>query len=183
MKVESLSIPDVLVLTPHLHDDGRGRFFEAWNARVFEAAGIPASWAQDNMSESARGVLRGLHCQVQQAQGKLVRCVSGAVYDVAVDVRAQSATFGRWCGARLDAEMHAAMWIPAGFAHGYYVLSERATVHYKVTDFYAPEHERCLRWDDPEVGIVWPLIPGTQPMVSDRDARGESLVQAREWSR
>lgn len=183
MKAESLTIPDVLLLTSCLHGDDRGLFFEAWNARAFEGAGVQAKWVQDNVSESAQGVLRGLHCQVQQVQGKLVRCVSGAVFDVAVDARAHSATFGRWCGVRLDAETHAAMWIPAGFAHGYYVLSERATVHYKVTDYYAPEHERCLRWDDPDVGIAWPLIPGTQPILAARDARGESLIQAREWFR
>lgn len=183
MKIEELRVPGVLLLTPRVHRDGRGLFFEAWNARDFAAVGIPANWVQDNVSDSAQGVLRGLHCQVQQSQGKLVRCVAGAVYDVAVDVRATAPTFGQWCGARLDTEAHEAMWIPPGFAHGYYVLSERATVHYKATDFYAPAHERCLRWDDPDVGIRWPLIGAAPPTLAEKDARGESLAHAREWFR
>lgn len=183
MRIQVLSIPDVLLLTPRVHRDDRGLFLEAWNARDFTAAGLPASWVQDNLSDSVHGVLRGMHCQVKQQQGKLVRCVAGAVFDVAVDVRAQSPTFGQWCGARLDAKSHEAMWIPRGFAHGYYVLSDRATVHYKATDFYAPEHERCLRWDDPDVGISWPLIEGAQPTLSNKDAHGESLSRAREWFR
>jgi dTDP-4-dehydrorhamnose 3,5-epimerase len=181
VKIESLRLPGVLLLTPRVHRDDRGLFLEAWNARDFGAAGLEANWVQDNMSDSVRGVLRGLHCQVRQVQGKLVRCVAGAVFDVAVDLRAQSPTFGQWCGTQLDAETHTAMWIPAGFAHGYYVLSERATVHYKATDYYAPGHERCLRWDDPDVGIVWPLVAGAPPILSDKDALGCALVQAREW--
>lgn len=181
MKVEALAIPDVLLLTPRVHRDERGLFFEAWNARDFAAAGVPAVWVQDNVSDSARGVLRGMHCQVQQSQGKLVRCVAGAVYDVAVDLRALSATFGHWCGVRLDAETHSAMWIPEGFAHGFYILSERATVSYKVTDYYAPAHERCLRWDDADVGIVWPLIDGAAPLLAGKDLLGDSLELARAW--
>jgi dTDP-4-dehydrorhamnose 3,5-epimerase len=181
VKIQSLRVPDVLLLTSPVHRDDRGLFLETWNARDFEAAGVPALWVQDNLSDSVRGVLRGLHCQVQQGQGKLVRCIAGAVFDVAVDVRSQSPTFGQWCGVRLDAESHEAMWIPRGFAHGYYVLSERATVHYKATDYYAPEHERCLRWDDPDVGIAWPLLAGAPPILSDKDARAASLAQAREW--
>lgn len=183
MKIEALRLPGVLLLAPRVHRDDRGLFLEAWNARDFGAAGLSANWAQDNMSDSVRGVLRGLHCQVQQVQGKLVRCVAGAVFDVAVDLRAQSPTFGQWCGAQLDAETHTAMWIPAGFAHGYYVLSVRATVHYKATDYYAPGHERCLRWDDPDVGIEWPLIDGAPPLLADKDAGGCALGQAREWFR
>ena len=193
VNVLPMRVPEVLLLTPTVHRDARGAFFEGWNAREHAAAGIPEQWVQDNISESAQGVLRGLHCQVQHIQGKLVRCLHGAVFDVAVDLRAKSPTFGQWCGARLDAEAHQAMWIPAGFAHGYYVLSERATVHYKVTDYYAPDYERCLRWDDADVGIEWPLIAGvsanasadaslhSRPILAERDARGESLVQAREW--
>jgi dTDP-4-dehydrorhamnose 3,5-epimerase len=181
MKVESLAIPEVLLLTPRVHRDDRGLFLEAWNARAFESAGVVANWVQDNISESVRGVLRGLHCQVQQSQGKLVRCTTGMVFDVVVDVRANSATFGKWCGAQLDAETHTAMWIPPGFAHGYYVLSERASMHYKVTDYYAPEHERCLRWDDPDVGIAWPLVDGAAPVLAEKDLRGESLAVARGW--
>lgn len=181
MKIERTALPDVLLIAPLLYGDARGAFLEGWNARDYAAAGIPGEWVQDNISESTQGVLRGMHCQVQQTQGKLVRCLHGAVFDVAVDLRAQSPTFGQWCGSRLDSEKHQAMWIPAGFAHGYYVLSERATVLYKVTDYYSPTHERCLRWDDPDVGIEWPLIAGAQLILAERDARGESLVQAREW--
>ena len=181
MKIQALSIPGVLLLTPRVHRDDRGSFLEAWNARDFAKVGLPVAWVQDNLSDSVRGVLRGMHCQVEQQQGKLVRCVVGTVFDVAVDVRTQSPTFGQWCGARLDAESHEAMWIPQGFAHGYYVLSDRATVHYKVTDYYAPEHERCLRWDDPDVGIAWPLPADTPPVLSNKDAHGASLAQAREW--
>lgn len=183
MKIQALSVPDVLLLTPRVHRDERGFFLEAWNARDFDTAGISAVWVQDNLAASVRGTLRGMHYQIKQPQGKLVRCVVGAVFDVAVDVRTQSPTFGQWCGARLDAESHEAVWVPQGFAHGYYVLSDYATVHYKATDFYAPEHERCLRWDDPDVGIVWPLIGGTTPITSDKDAHGASLGQAREWMR
>jgi dTDP-4-dehydrorhamnose 3,5-epimerase len=183
VKIEPLRIADVLLLTPQVHGDARGLFFEAWNARDFAAAGLAATWVQDNMSESQRGVLRGLHCQVRQVQAKLVRCVAGSVFDVAVDVRAQSPTFGQWCGAPLDAQAQQSMWIPAGFAHGYYVLSERATVHYKVTDYHSPADERCLQWDDPDVGIPWPLIGVAPPMLAAKDRRGASLVQAREWFR
>jgi dTDP-4-dehydrorhamnose 3,5-epimerase len=183
MNVFPMRVPVVLLFTPVVHGDARGVFLEGWNAREYASAGIPEHWVQDNISESAQGVLRGLHCQVQQVQGKLVRCLHGAVFDVAVDLRAGSPTFGQWCGARLDSDTHSAMWIPVGFAHGYYVLSERATVHYKVTDYYSPMHERCLRWDDPDVGIAWPLVDGAQPILADKDARGESLIQAREWFR
>lgn len=181
MKVESLAIAELLLCTPALHRDGRGLFVEAWNDAEYGAAGIRGPWVQDNLSESVQGALRGLHCQVRQTQGKLVRCVAGAVFDVAVDVRARSATFGQWCGARLDDEVHAAMFVPPGFAHGYLVLSERATLHYKVTDYYAPRHERSLRWDDPDVAIAWPLAPGASPVLSARDATAASLAEARAW--
>ena len=181
VNVLSMRVPEVLLFTPTVHRDARGAFLEGWNARDYATAGIPEHWVQDNISQSAQGVLRGLHCQVQQSQGKLVHCLHGAVFDVAVDLRAQSPTFGRWCGVQLDAETHQTMWIPAGFAHGYYVLTERATVHYKVTDYYSPKHERCLRWDDPDIGIEWPLIGGAKPVLASRDANGSSLVQAREW--
>src|SRR5512140_673834 len=181
MNVFPMRVPDVLLLTPVVHGDARGVFLEGWNAREFSAAGIPERWVQDNISDSAQGVLRGLHCQVQQVQGKLVRCVAGSVFDVAVDLRASSPTFGQWCGTTLDAATWQAMWIPPGFAHGYYVLSTRATVHYKVTDYYAPAHERCLRWNDPAVGIGWPLSEGGGPIVSARDSAGVSLDDVRAW--
>ncbi len=183
MNILPMRVPDVLLLTPTVHRDIRGAFLEGWNAREHAAAGIPEHWVQDNISESGQGVLRGMHCQMQQVQGKLVRCVAGAVFDVAVDLRAASPTFGQWCGATLDATAWQAMWIPPGFAHGYYVLSERATVWYKVTDYYSPDHERCLRWDDPNVGIAWPLVGVAPPVLAERDARGDTLVQAREWFR
>lgn len=183
MMVQPLSIPDVLLITPPVFRDGRGFFVETWNARQYEAAGIPGPWVQDNTSESIRGVLRGMHCQVSQPQGKLVRCSSGSLFDVAVDLRVGSPTFSRWCGAVLDDIAYQAMWVPAGFAHGYYVLSERATLSYKVTDYYAPMHEKCLRWNDPDVGIEWPTIAGSAPILSEKDARGESLSAAREWFR
>jgi dTDP-4-dehydrorhamnose 3,5-epimerase len=183
MNVEPLSIPSVLLITPRLFGDDRGFFLETWNARKHADAGIPGPWVQDNMSVSVRGVLRGLHCQVRQTQGKLVSCPSGSLFDVAVDLRGGSPTFGKWCGAVLDGEKQQALWVPPGFAHGYYVLSERATLTYKVTDFYAPEHDKCLRWDDADVGIDWPLIPGFPPLLSPKDERGESLTQAREWFR
>jgi len=181
VKFRQLRIPELLLLTPRLFDDSRGVFLEGWNAREFRAAGLPEQWAQDNISHSRQGVLRGLHCQVQQGQGKLVRCVAGSVFDVAVDLRAGSPTVGQWCGEILDATAWQAMWIPPGFAHGYYVLSGSATIHYKVTDFYAPEHEQCLRWDDPTVGIRWPLIDGRAPELSPRDRDGASLAEAMGW--
>lgn len=181
MRIERTALPDVLLITPRLHGDARGAFLEGWNAREYAAAGILADWVQDNISESAQGVLRGLHCQVQQTQGKLVRCVSGAVFDVAVDMRTGSPTFGQWCGATLDSSTWQSMWIPPGFAHGYYVLSARATLHYKVTDYYAPQHERSLQWDDPDVGITWPLIDDRPPLLSDRDRAGVTLAKARGW--
>lgn len=181
MNVRPTRLPGVLLLTPSVFSDARGLFFEAYNAREYGAAGLPSEWAQDNVSNSGQGVLRGLHCQVEQAQGKLVRCMRGAVFDVAVDLRASSPTFGHWCGAVLDDQSWQAMWIPAGFAHGYYVLSETATVHYKATDFYAPAHERILRWDDPDVRIEWPLVNGAAPILSERDRHGASLTEARGW--
>lgn len=181
MKIERTKLPGVLLITPLLHGDARGAFLEGWNARDYAAAGILTDWVQDNISESAQGVLRGLHCQVQQTQGKLVRCVSGAVFDVAVDLRTGSPTFGQWCGATLDSSTWQSMWIPPGLAHGYYVLSNRATLHYKVTDYYAPQYERSLQWDDPDVGIDWPLINGRPPLLSDRDRAGVPLAKARGW--
>ena len=181
MRIETTPLADVLLISPRLHRDARGTFLEAVNTRSLSEAGIPEHWVQDNISESVQGVLRGLHCQVQQPQGKLVRCVAGAVFDVAVDLRPESRTFGKWIGQTLDASRWEALWVPPGFAHGFYVLSPRAAVYYKVTEYYAPQFERCLRWDDATVRIAWPLIPNTQPIVSERDGVGESLDAAREW--
>jgi len=176
LKVEKTELPGLLRLEPRVFGDARGYFLETWNERVFAEAGIEASFVQDNHSRSARNVLRGLHYQVRQPQGKLVRVVSGAVWDVAVDLRRGSGTFGRWAGMRLDAESHAMAWIPAGFAHGFLVLSDAAEVLYKATDYYAPQHERTLLWNDPALAIAWPLQ--ADPLLSDKDRRGVPLAQA-----
>lgn len=157
MLATRLSIPDVVLIEPKVFGDARGFFFESFNQRSFyEATGTDYQFVQDNHSRSSKGVLRGLHYQIQQPQGKLVRVVQGAVFDVAVDLRKSSPTFGRWVGVELSDENHRQLWVPPGFAHGFVVLSERADFLYKTTDYYAPEHERCLLWSDPVVGICWP---------------------------
>jgi len=167
----------VLVIEPAVFGDARGFFFESWNLRGFsQLVGREVDFVQDNHSASARNVLRGLHYQVRQPQGKLVRVVAGAVFDVAVDLRRSSPTFGRWVGETLSAENRRMMWVPAGFAHGFLVLSDRAEFLYKTTDYYAPEHERTLLWNDPALGIDWPLA-GT-PVLKPKDAAGTPLAQA-----
>lgn len=177
MKSLAQAIPDVLVLEPRVFNDARGFFFESFNQDVFEAAtGLSRRFVQDNHSRSAKGVLRGLHYQVTQPQGKLVRVCAGEIFDVAVDVRRTSPTFGRWVGVVLSAENKRQMWIPEGFAHGFLTLSDSADVLYKATDYYAPHHERCIRWDDPAVGITWP--GGMTPLLSAKDANGVSLDDA-----
>ena len=176
MKVIRTRLPDVLLLEPRVFGDARGFFFESWNEREFERAGLRARFVQDNHSRSEKGVLRGLHYQIRQPQGKLIRVVAGEIFDVAVDIRSSSPTFGRWEGVRLSAESHQLLWVPIGFAHGFYVLSEFAEVLYKTTDFYAPEHECCILWDDPELHIDWPL-PGA-PTLSAKDAAGVRLRDA-----
>jgi dTDP-4-dehydrorhamnose 3,5-epimerase len=180
LKVERTAIPDVLVLEPKLFGDARGFFMETWNARVFESLGIGARFVQDNHSRSARNVLRGLHYQLRQPQGKLVRATAGEIWDVAVDLRRGSPSFGRWVGMTLRADAPRMLWIPPGFAHGFLVLSEHAEVQYKTTDYYAPEHERTLLWNDPALGIPWPLsgTPGGDPVMTDKDRRGTPLAQA-----
>lgn len=178
MKVIPTALPEVLILEPQVFGDERGFFYESFNARRFtELAGVQRDFVQDNHSRSQRGVLRGLHYQLQQAQGKLVRVSAGEVYDVAVDVRRSSPTFGRWVGAHLSAENKRQMWIPEGFAHGFLVLSEFAEFLYKTTDYYAPAHERCIRWDDPALAIDWPL-DGLAPQLSAKDQQGLSLADA-----
>ena len=177
MNVTPTAIPDVLLLTPKVFGDSRGFFFESFNERAFEAAiGGPAHFVQDNHSRSGRGVLRGLHYQVEQPQGKLVRVVAGAVFDVAVDIRPGSQTFGRWVAAELTADNHHQLWIPPGLAHGFLVLSETAEFLYKTTDYYAPAHERCILWSDPVLAIRWPLEE--PPMLSGKDASGLSFTVA-----
>ena len=175
MKATPTVIPDVLVIEPRVFGDARGFFFESFNARAFrEATGLDETFVQDNHSRSARGVLRGLHYQLRQPQGKLVRVVRGSVFDVAVDLRRASPTFGRWTGIELTEDNHRQLWIPAGFAHGFVVLSEFADFLYKTTDYYAPEHERCLKWDDPAVGVAWPF--DGEPLLSAKDLAGRPLA-------
>jgi dTDP-4-dehydrorhamnose 3,5-epimerase len=181
MKVTALAIPDVLLLEPRVFGDDRGFFFENFNRAQFEAlVGKAVTFVQDNHSRSLKGVLRGLHYQVQQPQGKLVRVVGGEVFDVAVDIRKDSPTYGRWVGEILCATNKRQMWIPPGLAHGFVVLSESAEFLYKTTDYYAPAHERCIAWNDPAVGIQWP-IQG-EPTLSVRDQQGKSLAQAEKCS-
>ncbi|MCZ4324377.1 dTDP-4-dehydrorhamnose 3,5-epimerase [Pseudomonas anguilliseptica] len=177
MQAIKTELPGVLILEPKVFGDQRGFFFESFNARAFaEATGLQCEFVQDNHSRSQLGVLRGLHYQVQQAQGKLVRVTAGEVYDVAVDLRRSSPTFGHWVGVHLSAENKRQLWVPAGFAHGFVVLSEFAEFLYKTTDYYAPEHERCIRWDDPTLAIEWPLDGA--PQLSPKDQSGLSFAEA-----
>lgn len=177
MNVLETAIPEVLILEPKVTSDQRGFFSEVWNSRVYQGVlGTSINFVQDNHSQSRLGVLRGLHYQVEQVQGKLVRVSRGKVFDVAVDVRRSSATFGKWIGAELSDENHRQMWVPVGFAHGFLVLSDVADVLYKVTDYYAPEHERCIKWNDPTVAINWPI--DGKPILSPRDLGGTFLAAA-----
>lgn len=178
MKFISLSIPDLLLIRPEVFGDHRGFFMETWQAEKFKQAGIDEVFVQDSHSKSSRGILRGLHYQLPRPQGKLVRVIAGEIFDVAVDLRRNSPTFGKWAGERLSAENKLMFWVPAGFAHGFYVLSETAEVIYKCTGFYAQEHERCLHWDDPDLGIDWPLVNGGRPILSGKDAAGISFKEA-----
>ena len=181
MQATRLAIPDVVLIEPKVFGDARGFFMESYNRRTFaQATGTDLDFVQDNHSRSRRGVLRGLHYQLQQPQGKLVRVTQGAVFDVAVDIRKASPTFGRWVGVELSADNQRQLWVPAGMAHGFVVLSETADFLYKTTDYYAPEHERCIAWDDPAIGIDWPLaVHGIEaPLLSDKDRRGLPLSEA-----
>jgi len=174
MKVVQTAIPDVLIFEPRVFGDERGFFLESWNAREFDnAVGVKVRFVQDNHSPALRGVLRGLHYQVKQPQGKLVRIAKGRVFDAVVDLRKSSATFGQWVGTELSEDNHRQFWIPPGFAHGFLVLSESADFIYKATDYYAPEHERCLIWNDPAVGINWPV--NMEPILSAKDRAGLPL--------
>jgi dTDP-4-dehydrorhamnose 3,5-epimerase len=176
MKITPTAIAEVLLCEPRAFGDDRGYFFESYNARVFAQAGIAASFVQDNHSRSRQGVLRGLHYQIEHAQGKLVRVVEGEVYDVAVDLRRSSPTFGRWIGEYLSAENRRMLWIPPGFAHGFLALSARVDFLYKTTDYWYPEHERTLKWDDPALVIAWPLT--APPIIAPKDAQGALLAAA-----
>lgn len=171
-------LPGVIVIEPTVYEDDRGFFFESFNTRDFNyLTGMEVTFVQDNHSKSSQGVLRGLHYQVQQAQGKLIRVVEGSIFDVAVDIREGSPTFGKWFGIELTAENKKQVWVPPDFAHGFLVFSEVAQVLYKSTDYYAPEHERSIRWDDPELAINWPELP-IDPLLSNKDKKAASLRDA-----
>lgn len=177
MKVTRTAIDDVLIIEPRVFGDERGFFYESFNQRAWqENTGLDTKFVQDNHSRSVKGVLRGLHYQIQQPQGKLVRVVLGEVYDVAVDIRKSSPTFGKWVGVHLNAENKKQLWVPEGFAHGFLVLSDVAEFLYRTTDFYAPEHERCIIWNDSELGIDWP--EGVEPQLSPKDAVGNPFGKA-----
>ena len=176
MIVTPTAIPEVKLVEPKVFGDSRGFFFESWNRRSLAAAGIDVDFVQDNHSRSRRGVLRGLHYQVERPQGKLVRAVAGEVFDVAVDLRRRSPTFGRWVGALLSAENKRMLWVPPGFAHGFVVLSDSADFLYKTTDYWFPEHERTLLWNDAEVGVAWPYDGA--PILAPKDAAGTPLAAA-----
>jgi dTDP-4-dehydrorhamnose 3,5-epimerase len=179
MKVTPTALPEVLIIEPKVFGDQRGFFFESFNQKAFnDATGLDAQFVQDNHSRSTKGVLRGLHYQIQQPQGKLVRVVRGSVFDVAVDIRKSSAHFGRWVGVELTEENHRQLWVPAGFAHGFLVTSDTADFLYKTTDYYAPEFERCLAWNDPGVGVEWPLA-GVVPQLSGKDQFGMHLGEGK----
>ena len=181
MNIIKTKIPDVIIFEPKIFGDDRGFFYESFNASAFQqATGLKVSFVQDNHSKSAKNVLRGLHYQIEQAQGKLVRVTQGEVFDVAVDMRASSATFGQWVGTHLSAENKRQMWVPPGFAHGFLVLSDFAEFLYKTTDFYAPQHECCVKWDDASIRIEWPLQG--MPLLSAKDAQGLSLQAAAKFA-
>ena len=174
MQAIPTAIPEVLIIEPKVFGDARGFFYESFNQKAFnQATGLNLNFVQDNHSRSAKGVLRGLHYQVQQPQGKLVRVVRGAVFDVAVDIRKSSPTFGKWIGIELSEDNHRQLWVPPGFAHGFMVTSESADFLYKTTDYYAPEHERCIRWNDPDLAIAWP--PNLTPLLSAKDGDADAL--------
>ncbi|MDH3744914.1 MAG: dTDP-4-dehydrorhamnose 3,5-epimerase [Acidobacteriota bacterium] len=178
MNTEPTEIPDVLVIEPQVFGDERGSFFESWNARTFADRGLDVSFVQDNHSHSRRNTIRGLHYQINRPQGKLVRVTAGRVWDVVVDLRRNSESFGRWVGVWLDAEAPSMVWVPPGFAHGFYVASETADFVYKCTDYYVLEEERTIRWDDPTLAIDWPFAAGTAPLVSARDNAGVAFDDA-----
>ncbi|MBU0512324.1 MAG: dTDP-4-dehydrorhamnose 3,5-epimerase [Chloroflexi bacterium] len=178
MNFTPTTIPDVILINPQVFGDERGFFLETYQSREFAAAGIPESFVQDNHSGSQQGTLRGLHYQIRHTQGKLVRVVAGEIFDAVVDIRHSSPTFGQWVGEHLSAENKIQLWVPPGFAHGFYVLSDWAEVLYKATDFYAPEWERTLMWNDPIIGVKWPILPDTKPLLSAKDMQGRVLGEA-----
>ncbi len=172
MKFIPTAIPDVILIEPEVFGDARGFFVETYRTDIFSEAGIPHGFVQDNHSGSRQGTLRGLHYQIRQTQGKLLRVVVGEIFDVAVDIRRSSPTFGNWVGEVLSADNKRQLWVPPGFAHGFYVLSEWAELVYKTTDYYSPSWERTISWNDPDIGIDWPLVPRTEPLLSGKDTKG-----------
>ena len=178
MKITETSIPDVKLIEPKVFGDERGFFMETWNEKAFREAGITASFVQDNHSRSVKNTLRGLHYQIKQPQGKLVRVTRGEVFDVAVDLRANSPTFGQWIGEYLSEENKRMLWVPPGFAHGFLVTSETADFQYKCSDFYAPQHERSIHWGDSDLGISWPLETGVSPLTSQKDEQAGPFTSA-----
>jgi len=168
-------MPDVMLIEPQVFGDCRGFFMETWREDEFKQKVADFSFIQDNHSTSSQGILRGLHYQIKQPQGKLIRVISGEVFDAAVDLRRASPFFGKWTGVTLSADNKKMLWVPPGFAHGFYVLSNEAECIYKCTDYYAPEHERCIMWNDPFIAIDWPIIPGTSPILSQKDEKGSTL--------
>jgi dTDP-4-dehydrorhamnose 3,5-epimerase len=178
MQFEPTVIPDVVQIMPQVYGDERGFFMETYQAQGFGAAGLPFIYVQDNQSGSQHGTLRGLHYQIRQPQGKVVRVILGEIYDVAVDLRRWSPTFGKWVGTVLSAKNRIQLWVPPGFAHGFYVQSEWAEMVYKTTDYYAPEWERTLLWNDPTLKISWPFLPGEEPILSPKDKAGKLLSEA-----
>lgn len=178
MKIISTAIADVKIIEPQVFADDRGYFLETWNAEAFARNGLDFAFVQDNQSRSKKHVLRGLHYQLEQTQGKLVRVVKGKVFDVAVDIRRASPSFGRWVGVELSEDNHRMLWVPGGFAHGFLALTDDVDLTYKCTDFYAARHERTIVWNDPDLAIAWPLPPGTAPSVSPKDAAGNSFAEA-----
>jgi dTDP-4-dehydrorhamnose 3,5-epimerase len=182
MKFQDTPIQDVVLIEPQVFGDARGFFLESWQAEKFAEAGVDATFVQDNHSRSARWTLRGLHFQSEHTQGKLVRVAAGAVFDVVVDLRSSSKTFGAWWGVELSAENHRMLWVPEGLAHGILVTSESADLLYKCTDIYSPAHERTLAWDDPTLAIRWPLPPGVEPKLSAKDAKGTSFAQIEKFA-
>jgi len=178
MQFEPTEIPAVVLIRPKVFGDARGFFLESWEERKFAAAGLGAKFVQDNHSRSGRHILRGLHYQIGQPQGKLLRVVSGSIFDVAVDIRRSSPTFGRWVGVTLSEENHSMLWVPPGFAHGFLVLSDSADVLYRCTDFYAPNEERAIIWNDADLSIAWPIPRTAQPLLSEKDARAVRFREA-----
>ena len=177
LKIFPTSIPEVLLIEPRVFQDERGFFLESYQKKKFQEAGIELDFVQDNHSKSCKGALRGLHYQIRQPQGKLIRVVSGEIFDVVVDLRRQSPTFSQWTGDYLSADNKRMLWVPAGFAHGFYVTSPEAEVLYKASDYYAPEWERCILWNDPAIGIQWPT-QGAWPILSAKDSKGKLLADA-----